>query len=131
MPKDGNKKSTIPKHLAGIKVPKKLRKAGNKAIKLAGDPLVSEVVAAALLSAAAALREGGKAKPKGAKSGAAAAAGGGKSASDEGGNANFLGDSLKVLAVDFARRTLEGVEDANRARARRRADSPETEGSDA
>ena len=127
MPKDGNKKSRIPKHVAGIKVPKKLRKAGNKAIKLAADPLVSEVVAAALLSAAAALREGGKAKADEAATPGNRA----RPAAEEGGNPNFLGDSLKELAVDFARRTLEGVEDANRARARRRADSPAKEDSDA
>lgn len=73
------------------KLPKKLRKAGAKAIKLAGQPVVSEIVAAALLSAAAALRDG-----KGARGGAGAA---GKSAKS--------GESLRKLAIDLARRTLD------------------------
>ncbi|TFI56488.1 hypothetical protein E2493_20005 [Sphingomonas parva] len=113
MAKDGKKKTKIPKQVAGIKVPKKLRKAGNKAVKLAQDPIVGEVVAAALLSAAAALREGG-----GAKDGAGAAA---KGAEDARQQAGRLGDSLKVLAIDLARRTLEGLDDGHKARTREKA----------
>ena len=48
---------------AGDKLPKKLRKLGAKAAKLAEQPVVSEIVAAALLSAAAALRDNGRALP--------------------------------------------------------------------
>lgn len=103
--KDGKKSGPIPKHVAGIKVPKELRKAGNKAAELVKDPVVSEVVAAALLSAAAALRDGGV-KPAGGQG-----SGGSK--------ASPLGDSLKLLAVDLARRTLEGVGDRQRAKAAR------------
>jgi len=118
MAKDGKKKAKIPKQVAGIKVPKKLRKAGNKAVKLAQDPIVGEVVAAALLSAAAALRDGGK-------------DGGGKVSKEnvEGARqqASRLGDSLKVLAVDLARRTIEGIEDGRRAKRREKA-APEAGG---
>ena len=111
MAKDEKKKNKIPKQIAGIKLPKKLRKAGNKAVKLAQDPVVGEMVAAALLSAAAALREG--AAPTG--SGASARADDGA----DGGNrqASARGDSLKGLAIDLARRTLEGLGDAERAKA--------------
>jgi hypothetical protein len=57
MAKDGkNKKkggkARIPKEIGGVKVPKKLRKLGGKAVKAASDPVVSEVVAGALLAAA-------------------------------------------------------------------------------
>ena len=110
MAKDGKKKNQIPKQVAGIKVPKKLRKAGNRAVKLAQDPIVSEVVAAALLSAAAALREGSSADRKG----AAAADGGAEEVRRQ---AGALGDSLKGLALDFARRALEGLADSERAKA--------------
>jgi hypothetical protein len=110
MAKDGKKKSKIPKQIAGIKVPKKLRKAGNKAVKLAKDPVVGEVVAAALLSAAAALREGA------ADSGKATPAAAGDGAEGVKRQANALGDSLKGLAIDLARRTLEGLGDAERAK---------------
>ena len=117
MSKGAKKKAKIPKQVAGIKVPKKLRKVGNKAVKLAQDPVVGEVVAAALLSAAAALREG-----TGPKDGGAAA----DKANLEGARrqASRLGDSLKVLAVDLARRTLEGLDDGRRSKSGDKADSP-------
>ena len=108
MAKDGKSKTKIPKTVAGIKLPKKLRKAGNKAVKLAQDPIVGEVVAAALLSAAAALRDGGATQATN-----KASSGGGDDAKRQ---PNPLGDSLKLLAVDFARRALEGFEDGRRTK---------------
>jgi hypothetical protein len=54
-------KKVIPKTVAGVKVPKTWRKAGDKAVKLAAEhPIVGEVLAAALLAAADALTRGGK-----------------------------------------------------------------------
>jgi hypothetical protein len=117
MAKDGKKKAKIPKQVAGIKVPKKLRKAGNKAVKLAQDPIVGEVVAAALLSAAAALREG--TGPKDAPGAAAK-----ESVEGARQQAGALGDSLKSLALDLARRTLEGIEDGRRAARAEKTVSP-------
>ena len=121
MAKDGKKKDAkkrtagkanpIPKEFGGIKVPKELRKAGKKAIELVKDPVVSEVVAAALLSAAAALRA-----PAGDKNGPSQATG---RSARPGPNPNPIGDTLKGLAVDLARRTIEGVGDRQRARGRK------------
>ena len=121
MAKDGKKKDAkkktagsanpIPKEFGGIKVPKELRKAGKKAIELVKDPVVSEVVAAALLSAAAALRA-----PAGDKNGPSHATGRGTRPRPD---ANPIGDTLKGLAVDLARRTIEGVGDRQRARGRK------------
>ena len=105
MAKDGKKKGKLPKEIGGVKVPKKLRKIGNKAVKLAKEPVVSEVVAGALLAAAAALREGGG--PKG-------SAAGGDSAAGTKRQAGLLGDSLKLIAIDLARRTLDNLEGGNR-----------------
>lgn len=125
--KDGKKKGArkaanpIPKEVGGIKVPKELRKAGKKAVELAKDPVVSEVVAAALLSAAAALR----APPSGAGKAKASAEGSQGTAKA----ANPIGDTLKVLAVDLARRTLEGVGDRQRKRGREPESQP-PEGAD-
>ena len=90
---------------AGIKIPKPLRKAGKEALKLASEPVVSEIVAAALLSAAAALR-GDNAAAKAGK-GAAAAAGAAGEASRK---ASKMGDSMRALAIDLARRTLDNWE---------------------
>ncbi len=109
--KTGGRANPIPKEFGGIKVPKELRKAGKKAIELVKDPVVSEVVAAALLSAAAALRA-----PAGDKNGPSQATG---RSARPGPNPNPIGDTLKGLAVDLARRTIEGVGDRQRARGRK------------
>ncbi|HEY1606628.1 MAG TPA: hypothetical protein VGF77_13630 [Allosphingosinicella sp.] len=86
-----------------LKIPKPLRKAGKEALKLAGQPVVSEVVAAALLSAAAALRNGETAARAGRKA-AGKAADAAEGASRE---ASKIGDALRGLALDLARRTLD------------------------
>jgi hypothetical protein len=105
--KDGKgkkaKKGKVPKEIGGVKVPKKLRKLGNQAAKAVKDPAVTEVVAGALLAAAAALREGKD--PKTAVG--AAVKHGFKGAASNGGAR--LSDSLKLLAMDFAKRTLDGM----------------------
>jgi putative endonuclease len=93
---------------AAAKLQKKLRKLGRKAVKLAEQPVVSEIVAAALLSAAAALREtegGGKGRKR---------AAGDASVGREAGK---LGDSLRKLALDLARRTLDNWDNAEPAQA--------------
>ncbi|HEX4736344.1 MAG TPA: hypothetical protein VH331_02160 [Allosphingosinicella sp.] len=100
--KDKDKKDKGKKADKGVKIPKPLRKAGKEALKLAKEPAVAEIVAAALLSAAAALR-GDKAAAKAGKQGAEAAA-------DAGRQATKIGDSLRTLAVDLARRTLDNWE---------------------
>jgi hypothetical protein len=57
------KKAKLPKQIGGVKVPKELRGAGGKALKLAKDhPVLGEAVAAGLLAAAAALMEKDEAK---------------------------------------------------------------------
>ncbi|MBV9930374.1 MAG: hypothetical protein JO013_05470 [Alphaproteobacteria bacterium] len=91
------------KEIAGVKVPKGLRKAGKAARKLAEQPVVSEAVAAALLAAAAALRDPPATK-KGAKAAGDAA---GEAAAGAGKQASVLGDALKSIAIDVARRTVE------------------------
>jgi urease accessory protein UreF len=97
-------KTKIPKEVGGVKVSKSLRKAGNKALKLASEPAVSETVAAALLAAAAALRD-----PARTKRNAAAAADTAGAASQE---ALKMGDTLRKLAIDMARRTLDAWENS-------------------
>jgi hypothetical protein len=119
MAKDVKKKGKLPKEVGGIKVPKKLRKAGNKALKLAKDPVVSEVVAAALLSAAAALRE-----TKDPKVAPAAADAAGDAVEGVKRQANKLSDSLKVLAIDLARRALDGMEKGGASAKKKGDESP-------
>ena len=102
MGKNKDKKDKAKKDEKGIKIPKPIRKAGKEALKLAKEPAVAEIVAGALLSAAAALR-GDKAAAKAGQEGAEAAAEAGRKASK-------IGDSLRVLAIDLARRTLDNWE---------------------
>lgn len=64
----------IPKHIAGVKIPKSLRDSGKAAIKLAQNPMARELLAAGLVAAASAValksqakrRDETKAKPAGA-----------------------------------------------------------------
>jgi hypothetical protein len=98
----GKDKKKDRKDEGGMTIPKPLRKAGKEALKLAKEPAVAEIVAAALLSAAASLR-GDKAAAKAGEAGAQAAA-------DAGRKASAIGDSLRVLAIDLARRTLDNWE---------------------
>jgi hypothetical protein len=93
----------------GVKIPKKLRQIGKKAMKLADSPVVSEVVAAALLSAAAALRENDGARRKAVKAGNVALDAVEGISKDSG----KVGDSLRKLALDLARRTLDSWDRAD------------------
>jgi len=106
--KAGGKKADGRKEASGIKIPKPLRKAGKEALKLASEPVVSEIVAAALLSAASALR--GDKSVKAGRSGGAAADAADNAAGNPGRHASKLGDSMRILAIDLARRTLDNWE---------------------
>src|SRR5688500_16600636 len=103
--KKSKDKVKLPKRIGGVKVPKAVRQAGKTALKLAEQPVVSETVAAALLAAAAALRD-----PPATKRAASAAA---DAAGEAGQEAIRLSDSLRRLAIETARRTLEAWEAAD------------------
>ena len=45
-------KNKLPKRIAGVKIPKKLRKRGGKLYALVNNPLLADLVAVALLAAA-------------------------------------------------------------------------------
>jgi hypothetical protein len=102
----------VPKDVAGVKVPKGLRKAGKAALKLAEQPVVSEAVAAALLAAAAALRN----PPATRKAAKAAGDGAADAGAAAGRQASVLGDALKAVAIDVAKRTMAAWEESGRKR---------------
>jgi hypothetical protein len=52
-----DKKRKVPKRIAGVKVPKNLRKTANQALELAENPAARQLAIAALTAAAAALGE--------------------------------------------------------------------------
>lgn len=52
-----SKPTKLPKRIAGVKVPKRMRRPGGKVLDALSHPLVADVVAAGLLAAAAAVRD--------------------------------------------------------------------------
>lgn len=103
--------NAVVKEASGGKLPKGLRKAGKAAMKLAEQPVVSEAVAAALLAAAAALRDTGATRRAAKATGDAAA----DAAGATGKQASLLGDALKSVAIDVARRTVAAWEESAKA----------------
>ncbi|HEX8641062.1 MAG TPA: hypothetical protein VF704_07875 [Allosphingosinicella sp.] len=91
----------VPKRVAGVKIPKKVRKKANRAIRLAGNPVVREVAAAAVGAAAAK-----------ADRGAAGAAARTAMTDPE----RFV-ETLKAAVLDGFQRFLDGVEDGLRSAA--------------
>lgn len=83
------------------KVEKTIRKATEKAMKLAANPIVAEIASAALLAAAAALRNPDKARSV-AKTAGDELSGAAKTATKQGG-------AFWALAVDIARRSVEAL----------------------
>jgi hypothetical protein len=53
----------LPKKIAGVKIPKKLRKSGNKLIEVANTPAGRELLAAGLVAAGTALARAQKRRP--------------------------------------------------------------------
>jgi hypothetical protein len=98
-----DKKKGRKEELAGLKMPKPVKKAGKAALKAATNPAVSEAVAAALLAAAAALRDG-----KTIRDGAKAAGVAATDAVDEATrDMTGLASSLRAIAIDVARKTID------------------------
>ena len=94
-----DKKMKVPKRIAGVKVPKKLRKPVNKALAIAENPATRDLAVAALTAAAAALAK------KGAESSSRP-----QQPCEPGTDANGAGtltDVIIAAALDGARRLLD------------------------
>ncbi|WP_106638597.1 hypothetical protein [Allosphingosinicella vermicomposti] len=110
--KDGKKakaKLKVPKTIAGVKVPKKVRTAADPVLRAVENPIVAEIAAAALVAAAGALTA-----KKAASSPKVRAT---KDRIFEAGDS--LKDALTNLANDMADRAitaLEGIEEQVKAR---------------
>ena len=96
------KKLRVPKRIAGVKLPKKVRKTANKALAAAQKPATRELAAAAIAAAAASLAER---RPAGAEPRRP-----GEGGTDD--RAGRLADLVIAAALDGARRLLEGLESA-------------------
>jgi hypothetical protein len=111
----------IPKKIAGVKLPKKARKAANKAIEMGGNPVVRELAAAAIGAAGAKAARGGRKREREAET--LHVHGGGHAHVEVG----AIGEVLREAALDGLRRFLEGFEEGLRdlsERARAEAGDP-------
>lgn len=97
-------KAKLPKKVAGVKIPKKLRKAGGAARDLLDKPVVSEMVAAAMMAAAASLADS--------RSGRKARAEVGDAASEAMKQGAAIGDTVKRALLDAAHGLLDSVDEA-------------------
>ena len=92
----------VPKRIAGVKVPKEIRKPVNKALKLAEDPQARGLAIAALTAAATALTaKAGEGTTQSARRP-------GEPGTDD--RAGRLADVVIAAALDGARRLLDGLE---------------------
>lgn len=108
MAKDKKKKAgKKAKKAKTTKVEKTIRKATEKAAKLASNPIVAEIASAALLAAAAAVRNPEKAK--------AVAKAAGDELSSAAKNATQQGGAFWALAVDIARRSVDALAEESKA----------------
>ena len=101
-------KVKIPKRVAGVKVPKKVRKQAKKALKLTASPAVRDLALAGLTLAAKSVVD--NARNGGARPGAGAEARQGPDALD-------LGLVIHAAVAEGARRFLEGFEEGAAAAA--------------
>jgi len=67
------KRNKLPKRIAGVKIPKKLRKRGGQVFAFLDSPVISSIIAAGLLAAADSISRQPKAKKTGKKAKHAAA----------------------------------------------------------
>lgn len=96
-----DKKRKIPKKIAGVKVPKELRKSGDKLAKLAKDPAVREIALAAVAAGLAAREETRKkAKKKAAETGGSGS-----------GDASWVAAALGAAALEAGRRVAKVIEE--------------------
>src|SRR4051812_13365006 len=104
----------IPKSVAGVKLPRKIRKKAKKALKIAKGPVVREFAAAAMGAAAAKRAAGaGKARDAGATleiDGAAI----GETLRNAKIDGSAIGEAFRAAAIDGFRCFLEGLEEGLR-----------------
>ena len=97
----------IPRSVAGVKIPKKVRRKAKKAVKMAESPVVREFAAAALGAAAQSKAAGAKARAG--SNGTRLTAG--TAVRIDG---DKLADVVRAAALDGIRRFLEGFEEGLR-----------------
>lgn len=107
------KAAKLPKTVAGIELPKELRKQGGKLLELARNPLVADLVAAGLVALAANVRNSGHssaaAKTDGTKTDDAKSDDEGEKAKDKSTSSDVIGRTAVSLATIVAARAAEKI----------------------
>jgi len=111
--KEGKDKSAVPKKVAGVKVPKQLRKSSDSLSSLITSPLARELVADALIAIAGALAGTKKGRATVAKAGAGVSTAGAAVMDAGAGAASAVGDAASTatgavaeVVTEAARRIL-------------------------
>lgn len=104
-------KVKIPKKVAGVKLPKQLRKQAKKALKLTGSPAARELAMAGLALAAQRMIAAAGARQGQRKAGADLLDAAGRQGVRGTLAALNLGEVVRAAAVEGARRFLEGFEE--------------------
>lgn len=99
-----DKKGKSDKAVAGVKIPKSVREAGAAAKEFAQQPVVSDLVVAALTAAATSLAQTQAAKAAGDATADAA--------SETVEHASAIGAAVKRVLLDAARELLDNLDDA-------------------
>lgn len=107
MAKKKGDKEKLPKTIAGVKVPKELRKGGQFA-KFMNDPLVREIALAALAAGLAARKDARRAAKRAAVGVGDAAE---EAAGDVGRGAGWVKAALGAAAVEAGRMVIDAIED--------------------
>jgi hypothetical protein len=94
----------LPKKIAGVKVPKELRKAGDQLAKLIQEPLAREIALAALAAGLAARKDVRKAAKQ-------AALEAGDAAEDVAQSTGWVSAALGAAALEAGRRVLVALEE--------------------
>src|SRR5436853_4819252 len=108
----------IPKKIAGVKLPKKARKAANKAIEVGASPVVREIAAAAIGAATAKTATAKAAADKAPRREEPRAQGSGPVRAELG----QIAEVLREAALDGLRRFFEGFDEGMRNLAARDED---------
>ncbi|WP_129792279.1 hypothetical protein [Sphingosinicella sp. CPCC 101087] len=109
-------KVKIPKRVAGVKVPKKVRKQARKAIKATESPVVRSFAAAAL---------GAMAEARAAQAVARTLRNGREPGRTVAIDGDRLAETIRTAALDGMRRFLEGFDEGMRKASRRPAEDEE------
>jgi hypothetical protein len=118
-----SKATKLPKKVAGVKIPKELRKAGQAAAEWVRGPVISEIAAAAMMAAAASLADS--------KKGRTVRRDAADLASESVREASAVGTAVKRALIDAARSLLDdyegGSKPAAKAQGAKRGASPKKE----